>query len=360
MGRDRTETLGELVSRLRKAEGLTQEELGRAAGYRTGAGVAISRLESGQVTPRPDRLDRIAKALNVDTATLESSVPAKAAAGRGLDGHSSESLEARRAQIHAAVAHRKSQVAKLSDALYRAREQSVEKFLDEFSDVATRVGGLALADASPSLARPVVMAPGEEALKVITASPPDLMSQWQVPAFTSMLVARPWANSGASMLSRSSQALALTALATAPIVALGLFELNKRTRTYQRELAEQLEQAEGELAASQPGIDAFASHSARATDLFNYIAIHAGHALTRWSTQLVASFGDGDTVTQELTPEDQQRLSDFGVIAAAHMAVANLGLERLLATREIDVLEEIIAQVDETLSAAEVAVEAIV
>ena len=47
-----TETsLGNVIRELRTASGLTQEELGTRAGYGSGAGVAISRIERGWRSP---------------------------------------------------------------------------------------------------------------------------------------------------------------------------------------------------------------------------------------------------------------------------------------------------------------------
>src|SRR4051794_3835840 len=63
--------LGQVVRGLREHRGMTQEELGRKAGYRAGAGVSISRLESGLLRPGSDRVAGLAAALGLTLDDLE-------------------------------------------------------------------------------------------------------------------------------------------------------------------------------------------------------------------------------------------------------------------------------------------------
>jgi transcriptional regulator with XRE-family HTH domain len=69
-----SEALGQVIRELREARTpkLSQEELGRQAGYRTGAGVSMSRVESGVTRPGPRRLQGIATALGLTAHELES------------------------------------------------------------------------------------------------------------------------------------------------------------------------------------------------------------------------------------------------------------------------------------------------
>lgn len=60
-------TVGENIKKFRKEKGLTQEELGKAAGL---SGVAIMRYEKEQRTPSQKTLIQIAKALNVHLREL--------------------------------------------------------------------------------------------------------------------------------------------------------------------------------------------------------------------------------------------------------------------------------------------------
>ena len=67
------EALGQVIRELREARTpkLSQEELGRKAGYRSGAGVSMSRIENGVTRPGPRRLEGIANTLGVTVQELE-------------------------------------------------------------------------------------------------------------------------------------------------------------------------------------------------------------------------------------------------------------------------------------------------
>lgn len=69
---DRAQTLlGPILKRVREARGLTQLELGHAAGYSgRSAIVTISRIEQGQSLPRLVSLFRLADALQVQPHNL--------------------------------------------------------------------------------------------------------------------------------------------------------------------------------------------------------------------------------------------------------------------------------------------------
>ena len=66
------EALGAAILARRKAreKKLSQAELGQAAGYGAGAGVAISRIESGQMRPGATKLKGIAEALGTTPEVL--------------------------------------------------------------------------------------------------------------------------------------------------------------------------------------------------------------------------------------------------------------------------------------------------
>ena len=68
--------LGQVIRELREARTpkLSQEELGRKAGYRSGAGVSMSRIENGVTRPGPRRLEGIANTLGVTVRELETRV----------------------------------------------------------------------------------------------------------------------------------------------------------------------------------------------------------------------------------------------------------------------------------------------
>lgn len=66
--RDRGRTiLGERIARVRKRQGITQEELAEAADI---GRVTISRLENGEQSPRYSTLEKLAEALGAETSQL--------------------------------------------------------------------------------------------------------------------------------------------------------------------------------------------------------------------------------------------------------------------------------------------------
>src|SRR5688500_16247477 len=66
------EALGLAIKRPREKPDhkITQQELGNAAGYKAGAAVSISRIESGRSRPKAERLERIANGLGVSVEEL--------------------------------------------------------------------------------------------------------------------------------------------------------------------------------------------------------------------------------------------------------------------------------------------------
>jgi transcriptional regulator with XRE-family HTH domain len=83
------EALGQVIRELREARTpkLSQEELGRKAGYRTGAGVSMSRIENGVTRPGPTRLEGIANTLGLTLQELETRGAQRSNAPGRPDGH---------------------------------------------------------------------------------------------------------------------------------------------------------------------------------------------------------------------------------------------------------------------------------
>lgn len=75
-----------------------------------------------------------------------------------------------------------------------------------------------------------------------------------------------------------------------------------------------------------------------ATEILEYIAVHAGHALNRWDanmelTGVNSNIGQGPCEWQSLSGAEQQRYQDFVEIAAAQLAVAAMDFENLMTER---------------------------
>ena len=93
------EAMGGVIKKLRKDRNLTQEELGIRAGYQGGAGVSVSRLESGQMEPSEERFVEIARALDVTREELVALAVAKTALLRSTSAGGIVSVSDRIARI---------------------------------------------------------------------------------------------------------------------------------------------------------------------------------------------------------------------------------------------------------------------
>jgi len=137
--------------------------------------------------------------------------------------------------------------------------------------------------------------------------------------------------------------LAAVAVGTVVAAILDRHETAKRSRK-QQESAAKLAAAEADIAANQPNIEALLDVIPRATEVLDYIAVHAGHALTRWGTQI----GDNKVPWQKLGEAEQQRYHDFVAVAAAQLAVATIDLQELATSRATE-LEQATALADQIL-----------
>ncbi len=162
-----SEALGRVIHSLRKQRGMTQEELGKKAGYKTGAGVAISRIESGQSRPGPQRFEGLATALGVSPAELDELARAK---DKELSAQQQVPVSPPQAQprgrtqrLEWEVGRRAAIRERLEDELAQATVRSSEMFLLPYFETAStiadapdhRVGGLRQEsdhDRSPSTA----------------------------------------------------------------------------------------------------------------------------------------------------------------------------------------------------------------
>src|SRR5229473_3064565 len=97
------DALGQVVHDLRRKKGWTQEKLGREAGYQSGAGVSISRLENGRLKPTPERFEGIAKALGLFSDALAELVEETSRKPESSISGGSVSTEERAARIQRAV-----------------------------------------------------------------------------------------------------------------------------------------------------------------------------------------------------------------------------------------------------------------
>jgi len=124
----------------------------------------------------------------------------------------------------------------------------------------------------------------------------------------------------------------------------------KRNRK-QQESAAKLAAAEADIATNQANVDALLDVIPRVTEILDYIAVHATHALTRWGAQI----GEAPAPWKKLGEAEQQRYQDFVAVAAAQLAVATFDLQELATSREGD-LDQATALADQILIQAQRAI----
>jgi hypothetical protein len=137
--------------------------------------------------------------------------------------------------------------------------------------------------------------------------------------------------------------LAAVALGTVAVAILERQTTAKRNRKYQ-ESAAKLAAAEADIEANQANVEALLDIIPRSTEMLDYIAVHASHALERWGHQI----GEGPVEWENLGEAEQHRYQDFVAIAAAQLAIAAIDLQ-LLATSHDSDLERATAVADQIL-----------
>lgn len=159
--------LGQVIRELREARAprLSQEELGRQAGYRTGAGVSMSRIENGVTRPGPRRLEGIASALGVTVRELEARSagrssttnvePPHPSPSRGAAGESGstpgaapdrESTKDRLRRIQADFERRNAEAARQGSAFNAAHDRARDGFFLALVGAVRTIGGLPAPD----------------------------------------------------------------------------------------------------------------------------------------------------------------------------------------------------------------------
>jgi transcriptional regulator with XRE-family HTH domain len=380
------EALGQVVKRLRWEKGLTQEELGDAAGYGKGAGVSISRLEHGRLEPT-DKFTGIARALGVSTQELQKHAAEETAAQQSAGGDGARTQADRIAAIVRASERRKLLAPEL-DAFNEARKRAERDFLMTFRELAAHVidapaqdqdqlaqGGGAETDeaeaeatyqirftqygVSQALADPAGSAAVGGAVSSAAAylaftdavalgtAPLGAMLPRLTGAKTALkgLRAAMGVGRSARIGSTAGGMNLVAAVAVGAVVATILDrQASAKRNRKQQESAAKLAAAEADIATNQANVDALLDVIPRATEILDYIAVHASHALTRWGAQI----GEDPVPWRELGEAEQQRYQDFVAVAAAQLAVATIDFQELATSREED-LDQATALADQIL-----------
>lgn len=385
------DALGQVVHDLRRKKGWTQEKLGREAGYQSGAGVSISRLENGRLKPTDQRFERIAKALGLSSDALAELVEETSRKAENSISGGSVSTEQRAARIQRAVDGRKQLVTDLGQAFNDAHDRAKDDFLMRLVEIGARVDGAPRPDPTQLVGDDTADGDEVEAEVVYgieftrfgvaqalaaTAGDAAVAASAAYPTFTaavagsaaSAVAAIPGPTSVAATngflaalrvgtpAERSSASAGRTAILTGlALSALGttaILMMQQRNRQQRRELTAKLDETEAELAESQPNVEALRELMPEATEILEYIAVHAGHALNRWD----AHIGQGPCEWQSLSGAEQQRYQDFVEIAAVQLAVAAMDFEYLTTERggELErataVAREILSQARKTIT----------
>jgi transcriptional regulator with XRE-family HTH domain len=395
--------LAQVVRGLREHHGITQEELGRKAGYLTGAGVAISRLEHGLLQPSPDKFSGIAEALGLTPQELEAraasptaddlAIAAKkggaadTASDRTMAPPGQKELNARKKMVEKETAEQTTVITELSEAFHHAHERARIEFFEVFMRIGARVKGAPRETTQPradGVTDPGVLAANQiksyangvvRTLAVGTGSAAAGAAVGGAAAYVTFVTAAALgtastgaAISGLSGIAATNATLALlgggtlaaggagvaggmmvlTGIVALPALILfagGLALMVKRNRKQRQEFDAQLREAEAQLVATKPGIEALQDILPRAVVTLDYIATHAGHAVHRWEDR----FGSGSMAWNSLGQAEQRRYQDFVEIAAAQIAIVNFNYEGLLITSDSD-RDQLIQLADELLT----------
>lgn len=385
------EALGQVVRRLRERNGKTQEELGREAGYQTGAGVSISRLESGLLRPGTEKFAGIAKALELKPEELEARAAkqraeddpagsADAASTGGAGGGASDGATASRGsrelkdrarRIQREIDERTTVITNLSEEFNKQHDRARDEFFMKFVEVAALVegapqpdptqlqdddakgadavaayrlkssangvgkllaGGAGGAAAGTAVGGAAAYGAFVAAASFGTASTGAAISALSGVAATNATLALlgggTLAAGGAGVAGGTMVLAGIVAAPAAILFAGGFLLMSKRNRKQQQELAAQLDEADAQLAATEPGYGALQGILPRASETLDYIATHAGHALNRWKDQL----GPGPLAWASLGQADQQRYRNFIAIAAAQLTIVTINVQGVLTT----------------------------
>ena len=153
------EALGLVTREHREAKvpKMTQDDLGAQAGYMTGAGVSISRIESGLTRPGSERFEGIALALGLSTSQLESEAvkrtlelakqlgesPGDTAAAAG-----GERIKDRVKRIQQEIDRRTALITELGNAFNAAHDRARDDFFMKFVEIADGIKGAPQPDAA--------------------------------------------------------------------------------------------------------------------------------------------------------------------------------------------------------------------
>ncbi|MBJ7289172.1 helix-turn-helix transcriptional regulator [Williamsia sp.] len=391
--------LGAAVKEIRESHNVTQEQLGTQAGYGLGAGVAISRIESGQTRPSRARLVGIANVLGTSVDALEAKAAKSGEQTGTADPLPSEtSVRERAGAIQAEVERRTFLIESSTDGFNSAHDRARDEFFMPFVALAQQISGspqpeqeLANVEGAPSAHSVAVqrrlaanygirhvLAGGAggavagaaaggaaaygtflAAVSFGTASTGVAVSSLSGVAATNAALALLGGGTlaaGGAGMAGGAAILAGVVAAPAALLAVGaMVWVARRSKKQNQERADALNKAQAQLDSTARGVDALAELIPDAAEILNYVATHGGHALKRWAREIGEPPFEWDT----MTPEQQEQWERFVAIAACQISAAALDAERILVAGG-DEREELVTIAQEVLSETKESLEKLV
>lgn len=331
------QTLGRAVRDLREGAGKTQEELGKAAGYQTGAAVSISRLETGKAQPGIERMKMIAKVLGVELEELQ-----QRASNPDREAQlTNERPKDREQRVISEVVERKERLDEATTAFTEAYERATGSFLLNFGRIVERIKG------APPLEPPASREQrSEHTTAAVVADESVELGATAAGGIAAGVVL------GLLSTGRFSRSVAGLGAAGIGAVAIGVLAesavaLIMSTRKQQQERMRKLDEIEERLAATEEAARALITRLPSGSELLNYIAVHAGHALDRWERGL----GGSTSTWETLGDEAADRFREFVLIAQTAFAI-RIEFEALSSAQQGDDLRRKIGDVDALLTIA--------
>lgn len=385
---------------------LTQQALGLAAGYRRGAGVAVSRIEGGQMRPSATRLQGIARALGTRPEILEEE--ARLASQSARDGTRRSDGQARARDVEAMaravkirfraaqeeVRRRSETVTELGGRFNAAHDRSRDEFFMSFVDSAAQImdapvppelrgpskeeqadaaagaeyrqrfsstvvgkavvsmasatagGGVAGAAAGGAAAYATFTAASMFGTASTGAAIAGLSGVAATDATLAFLGGGALTAGGAGVAGGTMLLVGIVAAPAAILAAAGLaFVAYRISKKREEELRRKVDAAEAEIEATRKGYDALVDALGRGAKIFDYIAVHASHAFKRWKARL----GTLPLDWQDLTEAQRRQYQDFLTIAGCQLLVASLNFGGLISSRGEE-RDELIRNINEVLA----------
>ncbi|MGO2140766.1 MAG: helix-turn-helix domain-containing protein [Leucobacter sp.] len=378
------EALGQVVRGLREQmpTKMSQEGLGLKADYGKGAGVSISRIESGQTLPTRAKLAGIAGGLGVTVERLEELATQrtdKLAAELELPATPTPKARTTKERALTVDAHTRARIEKideLTSAYHSAHRLARDEFFLPFVEWAGGIQGVAAPpipaeqeltrlagnDGYTSGAVVEVASRSVEIVKVISAglggvaagaasgaaaayatyTSVELLGRAStgVPISSLAGVARSNATLavvGGGTLASGGGGMAagttvLTALVALPIVlggiAAGAYLVHRRNKSEEAKQSTQLDAAEAKLQQMKPGFDLLVAQLPKATGTLDYIGTHAAHSFKRWAEEV----GDLPRSWDSLPDDQKRRYNEFVEIAACEAAIDGIDTAQFMTT----------------------------